>query len=270
MIDGIPTNKKAQVLSQAKGGKILAEVLEEVLNAVKPGMTEREVDTLAEKLILKKGGEVGFKKVYDYQYATCISTNDVVVHGIPTDRALEAGDIIGVDCGVYLDGYHTDMSDTIRVPGKSQKTVQDRDIERFIATGTRALFAGIMAAKAGNRVGHISEAIQSIVEGEGGYSIVRNLVGHGVGRDLHEDPEIPGYKVGPLEKTPLLKVGMTLAIEVIYNMGGKKVKQKKGDEWTIYTADGSLSGVCERTLVITSLGPRLLTARPTDPVPAWG
>jgi len=160
------------------------------------------------------------------------------------------------------------MSETVKVLDDTPFP-KEAQVDAFLKAGKDALFAGIEAARPGNRVGHISEAIQNVVEGVG-YSIVRNLVGHGVGRNLHEAPEIPGYLVGSIKRTPLIRLGMTLAIEVIYNMGGKKVRQKKGDDWTIYTADGSLSGVCERTLVVTSEGPRLLTALPSDPVPVWG
>jgi methionyl aminopeptidase len=234
------------------GGHILAEVLYAVLDHVKPGVSELELDQLAEKLIREKGGEPGFMKVQGYHHTICASTNNNVVHGIPTENVLKDGDIIGIDCGVYYKGFHTDMAETVIVG-----SVPDA-VETFLATGKQAMMEGIQQAVIGNRVGHISKAIQDIVEGKG-YSIVHSLIGHGVGRELHEEPEVPGYVAQKLEKTPLLKEGMTIAVEVIYNMGDRKVELDDADGWTIKTADGSLSGVFERSIVITKDGPKLLT-----------
>lgn len=235
------------------GGKILAEVLREVAKNVKAGVSELELDQLAEELILKKGGEPGFKKVEGYKHATCISTNDVVVHGIPTDYKLKEGDKVGIDCGVYYKGFHTDMAQTLRV--KSQK---EDEVDKFLQTGEEAMWEGIKVAKFGNRVGDISRAIQRTVEGQG-YSVVKSLIGHGVGRDLHEEPEVPGFLDQPVEKTPKLKDGMTIAIEVIYNMGKADVVYSGGDGWTIKSKDGSLSGLFERTIAITDKGTFVLT-----------
>jgi methionyl aminopeptidase len=241
------------------GGKMLAETLEEVIKNVRPGISELELDSLAEKLILEKGGEPGFKKVEGYKHATCISTNDVVVHGIPTDYKLAEGDKIGIDCGVYYKGFHTDMAQTTVVGGKSLNKKYVSDINKFLKTGEKAMWEGIKAAKFGNRIGDISRAIQVIVEGQG-YSMVRNLIGHGVGRELHEDPEVPGFLDRPILRTPLLEEGMTIAVEVIYNMGKKEVVYGNRDGWTIKTKDGSLSGLFERSIVITRQGTEVLTA----------
>ena len=237
-----------------KGGKILAQVLQETLLNAKPGITEIELETIADRLIMEKGGEAAFKKVPGYKWATCISTNDVVVHGIPSDYKLKDGDIIGIDCGVYLDGYYTDMSDSLRVGGK-----KGDETDKFLETGKKALLAGISQAKPGNKIGHISKAIQDIVEKEGGYSVVRSLIGHGVGKTLHEDPEVPGYLKGKIENTPELKPGMTIAIEVIYNMGKYEVSFANHDGWTIVTSDGTISGLYERTVAITKSGNEILT-----------
>ena len=236
-----------------RAGSILGEVLSEVVKQVSPGMTELDVDKLAEELILKKGGFPGFKKVPGYKHAICISVNDVVVHGIPTKRIFKAGDIVGVDCGVFLGGYHTDMAETIVVGGKT-----DPKIEKFLKAGKRAVFEAIKVALPGNRVGNLSEKMQTTIESGGG-SVVRSLVGHGVGKRLHEPPEIPGYLNGPINKTPALHVGQTLAIEIIYNMGSAEVVYSGEDDWTIVTEDGSLSGLFERTIAITESGPELLT-----------
>lgn len=243
------------------GAHILSEVLYEVVRFAKVGVTELELDALAERLIKEKGGEPGFKKVKGYHYTICASTNDVVVHGIPTHYAYKEGDIAGIDCGVYYQGFHTDMAETVRIKKKESRIKDEKDeIDRFLQTGKRALDAAIKQAKAGNRTGHISKTIQDIVEKESGYSIVRSLVGHGVGRQLHEEPEVPGFLQGPIEKTPVLKPGMTIAIEVIYNMGGKEVIYKGNDDWTISTKDRSISGVFERTVLIADTGPEILTA----------
>lgn len=245
-----------QIAKMRIGGKMLANVLFESLANIKPGVTELEIDTLAEKLILQKGGEPGFKRVKGYHNSICVATNEVVVHGIPTKKVFAKGDLICIDCGVFYGGFHTDMAETIYLDDVKDPLRKKK--QQFLATGKHALSEAIAVAKAGNRVGHISEVIQRLVEGAG-YSVVRNLVGHGVGRELHEDPEVPGFLDRPVEKTPLLKEGMTIAIEIIYNMGKPDVEYAKGDGWTIQTADGSLSAVFERTVLVTKDGPEVLT-----------
>ena len=254
----IKIKNKEEIEIMEKSGHILAETLFEVIKHVKPGVSEKEIDKLADELIVKQGGEAGFKKVPGYHNSTCISTNEVVVHGIPSDYKLKEGDVIGIDCGVYYKGFHTDMSETVRVRGENSKLKKD-EVDKFLETGKRALEEGIKIAKLGNHVGDISKVIQDIVEKQGGYSVVRSLVGHGVGRDLHEEPEVPGFLERKIEKTPLLKEGMVIAIEVIYNMGANDVVYANNDGWTIKTEDGSLSGVFERTVAITSNGPSVLT-----------
>lgn len=242
----------AEIGKMKEGGKILGEVLSEVIRNVKPGISEIELDHLAEKLILEKGGEPGFKRVSGYKHTICASTNDVVVHGIPGEYRIKEGDVVGIDCGVFYGGLNTDMSETIQVGEGNPK------VKEFLSTGKRALMEAIKEAVAGNRVGHVSKTIQDIVEKEGGYSVVRTLIGHGVGKKLHEDPEVPGFLNEPIDETPVLKEGMTIAIEVIYNMGESDVKVT-GDGWTIKTSDGTLSGVFERTVAITSSKPLILT-----------
>ena len=251
----IKTKKEIEIMRVS--GRILAETLYEVLEHVKPGVSEEELDRLAEKLIIEKGAEPGFKKVPGYKHTICVSVNDVVVHGIPSKYRLKPGDVIGIDCGVYYKGFHTDMSETVRVQSSESKIAND-DVEKFLQTGKKALEEGIKAAKLGNHIGDISKTIQEIVEGQG-YSVVRSLVGHGVGRDLHEEPEVPGYLIGSIGKTPVLKEGMVIAVEVIYNLGKSEVMHSSTDDWTIKTADGSLSGVFERTLAITKNGTLVLT-----------
>lgn len=250
MID-IKTPEEIEIMKV--GGKMLADTLFEVLKSVKPGMTEIEIDALADHLISEKGGEAAFKKVKGYRHATCISTNNVVVHGIPSEYVLKDGDLIGIDCGVFYKGFYTDMSESIIV-GKNENS----ELEKFLKIGKKALNEAIEVATLGNRIGHISKTIQDIVEGSG-YSVVRSLIGHGVGKELHEDPEVPGYLDKKIEKTPLLKPGMTIAVEVIYNMGRFEVSYLNSDGWTIATSDGLFSGLFERTIAITDKKPLILT-----------
>lgn len=244
------------------GGKILAEALFATLEKVKPGVTELELDSFAEKFIRSKGAEPGFMRVPGYKHTICASTNEIVVHGIPTNRVLQEGDIIGIDMGVYYGGFHTDMAETVRVKSSTSSIHNEKDdeVDRFLRIGKKAMEEGIQMAKAGNHVGHISQALGRVIEKEGGYSVVRSLVGHGVGRELHEAPEIPGLLIGTLVKTPLLKPGMTIAVEIIYNLGKRDVVYANDDEWTIATADDSISGVFERSLLVTENGPDILTA----------
>ena len=178
-------------------------------------------------------------------------TEDIAVNYGPK------GDVVGIDCGVFYKGFHTDMAQTIRINDKGLRMKEDKT-DRFLEIGKRALMEAIKAARVGNRVGDISKTIQEIIEGAG-YSVVRSLVGHGVGRDLHEEPEVPGFLRGKIENTPLLCEGMTIAIEAIYNMGKKDVAYSNTDGWTIKTKDNSSSGLFERTVVVTNSGSVVLT-----------
>jgi methionyl aminopeptidase len=261
MID-YKTNAEINIMK--KGGLILSDVLNHVLSQIRPGMSEAQIDSMAELQIKENQAEPGFQKVEGYVHSICVSTNDIVVHGIPGKYVFKNGDVIGVDCGVFLNGFHTDMSETVRLVNGvprfySGTDVQDGDeTDRFLNIGKYALSQAIEVAVIGNRIGHISQTIQRIVEKDAGYSIVRSLIGHGVGRDLHEEPEVPGYLNKAIEKTVTLKEGMTIAIEIIYNMGSGKVIIDR-DGWTIRTQDHSLSGLYERTIAITQDGPVILT-----------
>lgn len=251
--------KKKEIEVMVEGGRILAEVLFEVLSNVKPGVSELKLDSLAEELIREKGGEPAFKKVNGYHHTICVSTNDVVVHGVPTDYKFREGDVVGIDCGVYYKGFNTDMAESIRIKNQELGIKNQADeIDQFLETGREALDAAIQVARVGNRVGHISKTIQDRVEGAG-YSVVRSLVGHGIGKELHEEPEVPGFLVEPVERTVKLEPRMTVAIEVIYNMGRPEVVYTN-DGWTMKTKDGSVSGLFERTVAITENGPVVLTS----------
>lgn len=246
-----------QIEIQKKAGKILAEVMVDLMQFTTEGVTPLEIDDLATKLILKKGGFPGFKKVHGYNYATCISVNETVVHGIPGTKKLKKGDVVSIDSGVFLDGFHTDITETVCIGQPSD------DVKKMLKVGKKAMFKAISKATVGNRVGDISSQIERDVTSSG-YAVIRGLIGHGVGKALHEDPEIPGYLDVPRGKTSQIKPNMVLAIEVIYSSGKNDVYLGE-DNWTISTRDGSLTAVFERTILVNPSGPpTILTPLPGD------
>lgn len=226
-----------------KSGKIAASALKKAIETIKVGVSELEVDKATQEEIYKLGGDLSYKSVPGYRYATCITVNEQVVHGIPTERRFEIGDLVSVDLAVVYKGWHTDCAWSMLVREKGEG---EREKEEFLKAGEEALWDGIAQAVSGNRVGDISYAIQTKAEGAG-YHIVRSLVGHGVGKSLHEDPEIPGF--GNKGVGPILKQGMTLAIEVIYTKGTSEVSLGN-DEWTISSADGSWGGLFEMSVIV--------------------
>ena len=257
----------------ALGGKILAETLQTVLQMAKAGISTKELDIFAEKLILEAGAKPSFKMEKGYYYTTCMCLNDIVVHGIPTPRKLKEGDVLGIDMGVYYQGFHTDASWTIQCHSGAARSAaiesskkdaiaslqHDDKTAIFLKTGEKALHEAIKKCQVGNHIGDISKTIQDIVEGAG-YSCVKQLVGHGVGKLLHEDPEIPCYLRGGIKNTAVIKEGMVLAVEVIYNEGKSAVVYKNDDGWSISTRDGFNSGLFEHTVAITANGPVILTS----------
>lgn len=256
--------KPEEVEIMREGGKITARVLREVLKSVKEGVKTRELDRLAESLIEKYGGKPSFKMVKGYKFATCICVNEEVVHGIPTDYVLSSGDVLTVDLGVFYRGLHTDAAWTVRVQKAGSKMEnynlgpKNDKIGQFLKTGRLALEKAIKMAQVGNRVGDVSWAIQESVE-KAGYSVVRALVGHGVGRKLHEDPPVPCFLKKKVEDTPRLQANMTLAIEVIYSLGKPEVGYKGDNGWSIVTQDGLLAALFEHSVAVTKKGPLVLT-----------
>jgi methionyl aminopeptidase len=233
-----------------KAGGIVARILEEMAAMVAPGITTGELDRFAEKRTLELGAKPAFKGYHGFPATVCISVNEEVVHGIPSPkRALKEGDIVGLDFGVIYDGWYGDSARTVAV-GKIAPEAQ-----KLIDVTRESLHKGIAEARDGNRVFDIGHAVQNYVEGFG-YSVVREFVGHGIGRALHEEPQIPNY--GPKGKGLLLKVGMVLAIEPMINAGSHEVKVL-GDGWTAVTMDRSLSAHFEHTVAITPNGPEILT-----------
>lgn len=239
---------ESEIKIMAEGGRLLAEIRDKVARAVSPGITGLELDRQADKLISKAGGEASFKMVPGYRWATCININDVVVHGIPDGYKIKAGDKVGIDMGMYYRGFHTDTSITVGGP------------EKFLEVGRLGLKRAIAQARSGKRVADVSAAMQKTVE-EAGYNVVRALTGHGVGRELHEEPAIPCFVIDKYERSPKLVSGMVIAIEIMYNAGSSEVVYKNNDGWTIVTADGKISGLFEETVAITSHGPIVLTCQ---------
>ncbi len=234
------------------GARITASALKKVFEMSRPGVELLELEKVADDEISSLGGEPAFRRVTGYDFSTCLNVNEGVVHGLPTNRKLAEGDLLSVDLGTYYRGFNTDSSWTVYV-GDSKKASQEKI--RFLEAGEQALKAAIDQAHVGKRVGDISIAMQKVLE-EFGYNPVDSLVGHGIGRELHEDPQVPckvthGYGAR-------LKAGMTLAIEAIYTKGSINL-QVAEDEWTIVTDDGSLSGLFEHTVVVTKKGPIILT-----------
>lgn len=228
------------------GGKIAASALKKAIGGIKVGISELEIDVIVREWISKRGGELSYKSVPGYKYATCITVNDKVVHGIPTERKFEAGDLVSVDLAVEYRGWHTDCAWSVLVDAGNLKLEAREEKDKFLKVGEEALWDGVKQAVEGNRIGDISSAIQNKVEGAK-YHIVRSLVGHGIGKSLHEDPQIPGY--GKKGEGVSLKSGMTLAIEVIYTKGTSQVKL--GDDgWTYYSMDGSWGAVFEMSVIV--------------------
>lgn len=237
-----------------KSGEVLALVMEELRRNIVPGVRTIELDRIAESLIKKHSATPSFKgyKVKglpDYPASICASINSEVVHGIPDARRLNDGDIVSIDIGVYLNGFHSDAARTFAV-GKI-----DSEAERLIEVTKQSFFEGIRLAQSGRWLGEISTTIQDYVE-KNGFSIVRDFVGHGIGQEMHEDPQIPNYRTE--RKGPKLQKGMTLAIEPMVNLGTYKVKVLE-NKWTVATIDGKLSAHYENTIAITENEPLMLT-----------
>jgi methionyl aminopeptidase len=242
-----------EVELMALGGKILGDTVETLRAAVRPGISTGELDEIAESFIRSHEGAVpAFKGLYGFPGSICASVNNEVVHGIPSKkRVLKDGDIISIDVGVGYKGYFTDSATTVPVGTISAEA------QRLLEVTQQSLEAGISAAKLGNHIGDIGAAVQAVVE-EAGFSVVRDLVGHGIGVEFHEEPQVPNY--GKPKRREKLVTGLTLAIEPMVNVGGPATKQLS-DRWTIVTVDGSLSAHFEHTVAITDDGPRVLTRR---------
>lgn len=245
----ISIKSTAQIDKMKRAGEIVALTHELMKKNVCDGVTTKELDRMAEEFIRSKGAIPSFKNYNGFPASICTSVNDVVIHGIPGNRRLKNGDIIGIDIGAYIDGYHGDSANTYGV-GEISKEAAD-----LIAVTKGGFEEGIKQAVAGNRIGDISAAIQKYVE-DRGYSIVREFVGHGVGAKMHEDPEVPNY--GKAGHGPRLSSGMTIAVEPMVNAGNRGILMLD-DDWTVVTEDGSLSAHYEHSVAITKNEPIFLT-----------
>ncbi len=245
----IKTSGELVILREA--GKILAGIFDSMKSFVKVGVTTAEIDQVIESLIMKNKVGAAFKGYRGFPACACISVNEEVIHGIPGKRLIKDGDIVGVDIGIVYQDYYSDMAMTLGVGSVESCHQKLLDVTR------QGLMRGISEARPGNRLGDISHAVQSYVESKG-FSIVRDFVGHGIGRQLHEDPEIPNY--GAPKQGPLLKAGMVFAIEPMVNMGTARTKVLS-DGWTAVTVDKKPSAHFEHTVAITESGPVILTEK---------
>ncbi len=238
-----------EIAAMRQAGRIVATILGVISQQVKPGMKTKELDIIAEKELEKAGAISSFKGYRGFPSNLCVSVNDEIVHGIPGERVLCAGDIVSLDFGAIFNGFHGDAAITVSIDEVSPQA------EQLIEAAGGALEAGIAAAYPGARLGDISTAIQNYANSKG-YSVVREYTGHGIGRDMHEEPQIPNF--GLPGTGPVLQSGMTLCLEPMLNAGDWRTKLGD-DRWTVYTADGSLSAHCEHTIAITDAEPEVLT-----------
>lgn len=246
----------AEQQSMRAAGRVAAAVLDEIAAFVQPGVTTADIDQYAAERIRSHGGRSAFLGYRKYPCHVCISVNEEVVHGLAGRRRLQLGDLVSLDVGVRYEGFIGDTARTVPAGGCSASA------QKLIDVTERALYEGISQARAGNRVADISRAVQACVEGHG-FSVVREFVGHGVGRAVHEEPQVPNFVEG--KGSPRLREGMTLAIEPMVNAGGAAVRMLD-DGWTVVSADGQLSAHFEHTVLITSGEPEILTWYPQMPV----
>jgi methionyl aminopeptidase len=248
---GIKIKTPEEIQIMVEGGKKLARVKNALAKAAKAGVSSFDIEQLAKKLIKEEGAEGSFNKVPGYSWVTCINVNDGLVHGIPSrDVVFKDGDLVSIDVGVYFKGFHTDTSISVGINLSPEN-------KKFLNIGQMELDKAISRAKVDNYIYDISEAIESTIEGAG-YTTIKALVGHGVGRELHEDPQIPCFVPGRITDSPKIAPGMVLAIEVMYAQGSDKV-QIMPDGWTIAMRDGKMSGLFEDSVAVTEKGPVVLT-----------
>lgn len=243
----------AEIAAMREGGAMLAEVLRCLEDQLTPGMTGLDIDQIARKELVALGGEPAFLGYYGFPGVICISINDEVEHGTPRNVSINDGDIVSLDFGVRYKGLITDSGKTIVVGSVNT------EVQNLVTATERAMFAGIEQVKHGVRVGDISAAIEEVLK-EGGYGIIRDLVGHGVGHELHEDPNIPNY--GTAGTGPMLKSGMTIAIEPMGTLGDYRLRMD-ADKWTLRTIDGSLAAHFEHTVLVTDDSYEILTTSAT-------
>jgi methionyl aminopeptidase len=232
-------------------GLIVGEALELLAATAAPGVSTRELDAVAEELIRARGATPSFKGYHGFPATICVSVNDEIVHGIPGDRVIQAGDLVSIDCGAIVEGWHGDAALTVAI-GEVPA-----DQAALLRATEDALWAGLAAAQVGGRLTDISHAVESSARAAGRYGIVEEYVGHGIGTEMHMDPQVPN--IGAAGHGPRLVAGMALAVEPMLNLGGRRTKVMP-DDWTVATADGSRSAHFEHTVALTEQGPWVLTA----------
>lgn len=237
-----------------KSGEISAKALKKVILASKPGISLIELEEIAANEIKKNGAKLSFTTAPGYRWATCLTVNDELVHGIPREIILEDGDLLSIDVGALYQGWHTDTAWSVLIGEEKDKELLDQK-QKFLRVGEQALWGGVSQAVTGNTIGDISSAIQTTIE-KAGYSVSRTLIGHGVGRELHEKPDVPGY--GTKGVGLVLETGVTLAIEAIYAQRNATV-YLKDDGWTYATKDKSLGGLFEMTIIVGDKKAEILT-----------
>jgi len=254
----VTIKSRAQIEKMAVAGRLVADVLERLAAAVRPGIATIELDRIAEEMVRGAGGVPSFigvpGRLGPYRHTLCLSLNEEVVHGIPGSRRIREGDIVSVDAGAIVDGWHGDAARTFIVGDVPVATLT------LVEATRRAMYAGIAAAVPGRHLSDISGAIEDVAR-EHGYGIVRSFVGHGIGTEMHEEPQVTNYRSGVRGRR--LEPGLCLAIEPMFTLGSHDVRVKD-DGWTVVTADGSLAAHWENTIAITADGPRILTERPVE------
>jgi len=239
-----------QIVKMRQAGRVVAEMHDKIRDAIKPGVTTKQLDKIGREVIDRRGAKSNFLNYHGFPAVICASPNDMIVHGIPGSYRLEEGDIISIDCGAIVDGWHGDAAFTAPV-GEVSKLAK-----KLIKVTEASLYAGIDQMVAGNRIGDIGHAVQQVAEAAG-FSVVREYVGHAIGTAMHEEPQVPNY--GPANRGPKLKVGNVFAVEPMVNVGSPETVLLD-DDWSVITADGSLSAHWEHTIAILDDGPEILTA----------
>mgnify|MGYP005850463633 CR=1 FL=1 len=248
----IKLKTKEEITLIKEAGKRLRKVVNQLKKEIEVGITTNYINEKAQNLIKKYGGYPSFKTVKGYKWAICVPINEQIVHTPPSERSLKRGDLLTIDIGLYYQGYHSDYAETILID-------DDNNLEkkRFLQIGKFALKRAINQVKIGNYIGDISNEIEKTIT-KSGYFIIKSLVGHGIGRKLHEDPIVPGFVSEEREKTSLIKEGLVLAIEVIYSQGTENMIYEDKQKWSIITADKSLSACFENTVIATKKGPLII------------
>jgi methionyl aminopeptidase len=239
----------AEIDKMRKAGRVVAEILEKTRAAIRPGVTTLEIDAVARAIIEARGARSNFLNYHGFPAVICASPNDMIVHGIPGSYVLKEGDILSVDCGAIIEGYHGDAAYTAPVGDVTAEAT------RLMEVTERSLYAGIDQLRDGNRLHDVGRAVQEVAEAAG-FSVVRNYVGHAIGTAMHEDPQVPNYWPG--SPGPRLKVGNVFAVEPMVNVGSPETRELE-DGWSVVTADGRLSAHFEHTIAITENGPEVLT-----------